>query len=137
MLLVICEKVEWQKNKLKEINRYGYVHTLSGRIKIRLYLNHCLDSPIHKGNVSTTASTIRKKLTVDDRRSFLLATIADRIFPVGISNKLRHDPLLGFLGVEGRGHKRYENFNLLHTVGTFKHKMTVVNVVIAVEIIIK
>ena len=51
-------------------------------IEISLYLNHCLDSPIHKGNVSATASAMRKKLTVDDLRSFLLATIADKIFPM-------------------------------------------------------
>ena len=41
--------------------------------------------------MSTTASTIKKKLTVDDRKSFLLATIADRIFPVVFFiKKLRH-----------------------------------------------
>ena len=54
-------------------------------IEISLYLNHCLDSPIHKGNVSATASAMRKKLTVDDLRSFLLATIADKIFPMKIN----------------------------------------------------
>ena len=51
-------------------------------IKLLHYLNHCLDNPIHNGNVSTNASAMRKKLTVDDLRSFLLATIADKMFPM-------------------------------------------------------
>ena len=48
---------------------------------IRRYLIHCLESPIHSDNVSTKARAIRKKLTVDDLRSFRLATMADKIFP--------------------------------------------------------
>ena len=51
-----------------------------------------------------------------------------------ISIKLRHTPLLAFLRVSEREHKLNEHFNLLHTMGTFKHKMMAVTIVMSGEI---